>query len=111
MDVFIYLQQQVLLGSIVTHYTDQSMLIELLAVHNQHRRKGIGSLLLRHSIDAAVNMGLNQACVHVQAKNSNAISFYKKHLFQKTATIPRYYAGIDSAVMMVKSLINNTTSD
>lgn len=102
-EVIIAVKASELLGFIITQYDSQA-LIELLAVNNKNRRQGIASALLEKSFDSALKKGLQQTRVIVQAKNAKAINLYEKHKFQKLSTISRYYGGIETALVMLKTL-------
>jgi len=59
--------------------------LEMLFVHNSHRGKGIGKILLQFAIN---ELGIKQ--VDVNEQNTQAVEFYKKHNF-----IEKYYSAMD----------------
>ncbi|MBN2053202.1 GNAT family N-acetyltransferase [Candidatus Woesearchaeota archaeon] len=53
--------------------------IVLIATHEKHRGKGIGSILIKESDDWFIKQGCNQAVVGTQTINIPAINFYQKN--------------------------------
>jgi len=63
-----------------------------LAVHPQHRRKGIGRTLLEYSLHRADQRDAEKAFLEVRRSNSPAIELYKKLGFRIIGVRPRYYS-------------------
>ena len=63
-----------------------------LAVHPQHRRKGIGRRLLEYSLHRAEQRDAEKAFLEVRRSNSPAIELYKKLGFRIIGVRPRYYS-------------------
>ena len=66
------------------------------------RNLGIGSVLFKAIIDYSKNNGINKLTLEVNEKNLSAIHLYEKFGFSKIAERPKYYNGIDTAVIMQK---------
>lgn len=73
-----------------------------------HRRRGIGTLLLKSALDFIQNQPLNcqRISLHVQAGNDDALEFYGKHGFIELQRIPNYYRRYtpSEAILMVRNL-------
>lgn len=72
-----------------------------LAVHPQHRNKGIGSLLLGYGVDYCRKKGVEVVTLEVRRSNYKAISLYRNFHFQAQGIRRRYYtdSGEDAVVM------------
>jgi len=72
-----------------------------VAVHPRYRRRGIGSALLRRSLDFFNDRGIEKVWLEVRATNTAAREFYKAHGFAYHYTRNRYYSdtGEDALVM------------
>jgi ribosomal-protein-alanine N-acetyltransferase len=67
-----------------------------LAVHPEHRKKGIGSRLLQRTLKS---LRSRKVWVEVRRSNQGAQIFYLKMGFQMTATVPNYYGNEDALIM------------
>lgn len=72
-----------------------------VAVHPDHRRKGLGEILVFRLIEAAEEAGLEKFTLEVRAGNRDAIALYKKLGFQEDGCRKGYYGdnGEDALVM------------
>lgn len=61
------------------------------ATHPSCRRKGLGSKLMEEICNFSTNHGISRIDLEVRASNSVAISFYKKHSFEKVGVRKNYY--------------------
>lgn len=68
----------------------------------QHRRSGLGSLLMDTAESRLVALGCNAIVLEVAVDNAPAIAFYKRLGYFVLKTIPRYYQGRLDALMMAK---------
>ena len=62
-----------------------------LAVHPQHRRRGLARRLLIDSMDHARQLGAQVAWLEVRPSNAPALSLYHSLGFKKMGRRPRYY--------------------
>ena len=77
------------------------MYIDVLWVHESHRKKGIGTKLLRAAESEAVRRGCHH--VHVDTMSWQAPEFYKKHGYEVIGILPDIPAG-NRKYMLMKSL-------
>jgi ribosomal-protein-alanine N-acetyltransferase len=70
--------------------------ITSIAVHPQHRRKGIGKKLLEKAIDA---YHLKKLWAEVRKSNEGAQTFYLRIGFQIIAVVPNYYGNEDALIV------------
>jgi ribosomal-protein-alanine N-acetyltransferase len=72
-----------------------------LAVHPDHRRKGIGRELLSQCLRHFSNKGIKSAILEVRVRNKNAISLYETTGFRSIGLRRKYYSdtGEDALVM------------
>ena len=78
--------------------------ISNLAVEQDHRRQGLGTILLKSAIHWALEQNLRQLMIEVQTKNYPAISFAQKHGFQFCGYNERYYPNGDIALFFSRSI-------
>jgi len=67
-----------------------------IAVHPQHRRKGIGRELLQRAMDAAPEKKIS---AEVRKTNQGAQAFYLRMGFQITGVVPNYYGNEDALMV------------
>ena len=65
-----------------------SYYIHALSVFPEFTRRGIGSVLLRLARELAIKNNYNELSLYVFAKNSGAVSLYKKHGYRETGRRP-----------------------
>jgi ribosomal protein S18 acetylase RimI-like enzyme len=72
----------------------QQRLCELdsMAVHPSHRRRGLGTALLRELIAWASHNGARHFSLEVRASNDGAIALYQRFGLRPEGRRPRYYA-------------------
>ena len=75
-----------------------------VAVHPDHRRCGIGRLLLQDILSEACQNGAYSASLEVRVSNQPAITLYQTLGFQQVAIRRRYYENGEDAFLMVRSL-------
>ncbi len=79
---YLTLTARLLHGSFTPDIGDDEYYLSALTVDESHRRKGIGSLLLRHSIETAKSRNCKSVVLEVEGDNEPAISLYKKFGFR-----------------------------
>ncbi len=67
-----------------------------IAVHPLHRRKGIGTRLLRRAMDAP---HLQKVWAEVRRSNLGAQAFYANLEFQVVGLVPNYYGNEDALIV------------
>ena len=86
-------------GYVIFSYDHDKAAIVSIAVDEKHRRKGIGSMLLKAALQKLPRT-VNGVELQVSLKNEEAISFYYSHAFKKVSSLKKYYPdGSDAMVM------------
>ncbi|MGE0402262.1 MAG: ribosomal protein S18-alanine N-acetyltransferase [Kofleriaceae bacterium] len=76
-----------------------------IAVHPDHRRRGLGGQLLAHAIEAARAIGATLATLEVRKSNAPAIALYERCGFCTVHVRARYYQDNDEdALVMTRAL-------
>ncbi len=79
---YLTLTARLLHGSFTPDIEDDEYYISALTVDESHRRKGIGSLLLRSTIETARIKNCKSVVLEVEGDNEPAIGLYKKFGFR-----------------------------
>ena len=78
--------------------------ISTIAVHPDHRRRGLGELLLLHILDQAGEGSSEFVTLEVRVSNRAARELYEKYGFQGVARRKRYYTdNAEDALLMTLS--------
>lgn len=77
------------------------MYVDILWVHENHRKKGIGSMLLKEAESEAVKRGCHH--VHLDTMSWQAPEFYKKHGYEVVGILPDIPSG-NRKYLLVKTL-------
>lgn len=89
--------------------TFSSCTINLIAVKEAYRKKGVGNRLvgqLLKDCSAQKDDVVEFVTLEVRPTNTNALGFYKKHKFQQVTVKKAYYDDGEDAIYMVRSLVN-----
>ena len=94
-------QREKILGYLCFWLVEQEAHILNLAVHPQHRNRGIGTLLLGYGVGYCRRGGVQVITLEVRRSNYKAISLYRGFHFQPLGIRRRYYtdSGEDAVVM------------
>jgi len=76
----------------------------LLAVRPTHRRRGIGRRMFEWLLKSALTAGIESVHLELRERNEAARRFYRALGFSETIVVPRYYAGAEAAVRMIRML-------
>ncbi len=98
---YLYEENNDILGFIsIDLLGNRSEIIDFI-VHINHRKKGIGSLLLDKAIEISKDNYCKSISLEVKSTNKNAVNFYLKHDFKIVSTRKRYYENnsIDAHLM------------
>ena len=90
-DTYIAKANNNILGFIMYQSTLQDIEILNICVDIEHRKKGIGKLLIKHIIDVALPKKDTNIFLEVNVNNINAIELYKKVGFKIISTRKGYY--------------------
>jgi ribosomal-protein-alanine N-acetyltransferase len=102
---FLVYGEEEILGYLV--YTPEGHIISI-AVHPRHRRRGIGTQLVREVFRNSTGEFI---WVEVRETNTGAQAFYEKLAFLKKGVIPRYYWTEDAYIMVRWSLKKERPSE
>jgi len=102
---FLVYREEEILGYLV--YTPEGHIISL-AVHPRHRRRGIGTQLVREVFRNSTGEFI---WVEVRETNTGAQAFYEELAFLKKGVIPRYYWTEDAYIMVRWSLKKERPSE
>ena len=75
---------------ILRHVADEAEVLNL-AVHSDHRRRGVGRALLEHALDWAEGRGVGCCYLEVRASAMGAQAFYRTLGFQPVGRRSAYY--------------------
>ncbi len=99
---FVAKENAKLLGFIAMVHCLDECEIELVAVDNECRRKGIATMLLNHSESVLKQMGIKKIMLEVRRSNEEAQGFYESHNFKYVGCRKNYYGGVEDALLMTK---------
>lgn len=88
---------------IMTYYEDQANL-DLLAVKRSSRRMRIGTKIVKWLEKVALTAGAFNLFVQLRSRNTGAMEFYQSLGFLVLEEQKGYYMGIETGVIMVKTL-------
>ncbi|MDE7209045.1 MAG: ribosomal protein S18-alanine N-acetyltransferase, partial [Clostridia bacterium] len=93
-------------GEVICYYSFYDICgegnINNLAVKEDHRGKGVGSLLIEDMLNVAKEKNLMALTLEVNEKNCAAISLYNKFGFKTEGKRIKFYGGKDDALIMWK---------
>ena len=76
----------------------------MLSVAKQHRRYGIGGILLAQFLKEATLQNIKQVELEVRIDNKQAIKFYQKHSFDIINIITDFYQNGENAYLMRRAV-------
>lgn len=85
-------------------------MVNNLAVDAALRRRGVGRLLLRHSIEHGAAEGCRVAFLDVRASNEAALRLYASHGFQVTGRRRKYYSDTGEDALVMRAILDNLAS-
>ena len=88
---------------IMTYYESRANL-DLLAVKEKFRRRRIGTRIVQWLQEVALTAGAFNVYVQVRSRNTGAVKFYENLDFIVVDEMQGYYKGVETAVIMAKSL-------
>lgn len=78
--------------------------ILMLAVSENQRKKGMGSVLLNHFLKEILIQNIKHVELEVRTNNKQAIKFYRNHGFNIVDTISKFYQNGEDAYIMRRVL-------
>ncbi|MGE3319480.1 MAG: GNAT family N-acetyltransferase [Candidatus Berkiella sp.] len=94
--IFAKNNSQVVGGALVWEHSD-ALYIDVLWLHKNYRKKGIGTKIISMIDTVAIDKGISK--IFVDTYEFQAQEFYQKHGFNGIGTIPGYLLGCDRVFM------------
>ena len=91
----------------IMHFGDEAAHLNLLAVTPEHRRQGLGSLLMEWLSKTALEAGVFRINLELRTQNEAARNFYARLGFDQLGVVPGYYQGREAALRMSRQLAKN----
>jgi ribosomal protein S18 acetylase RimI-like enzyme len=88
----------------IMHFGDDSAHLNLLAVHPEHRRQGLGSQLMDWLTRTAIEAGVFRINLELRTQNEGAKVFYARLGFDQLGIVQGYYQGREAALRMSRRL-------
>ena len=89
------------IGYVCTWFIHDEGQIANMAVLPEHRRRGLGKILVHHVLQEARKQGVLSLSLEVRRSNHAALELYKSFGFQKFTVRVRYYENGEDALLMV----------
>ena len=103
-NVIVTLEGKEVIGFAVMRYLDSEARLNLFGVHPDHRRKGVGTRMLKWLEKTALINGSSVIYLEARSRNQTARTFYKGLGYREIQRIPGYYEGRESAIRMAHDL-------
>lgn len=97
-------QAGLLLGFVIAQHGGRQGHIITLDIREAHRRRGIGSVLLRDAEQRLAEAGVREVELETALDDAPAVAFWKKHGYCTCGVLKRYYLGKRDAYQMIKNL-------
>ena len=103
-NVVVTLEGNDVIGFALMKYLDGEAHLNLFGVHPNHRRKGVGTRMIKWLEETALINGNGVVYLETRLKNRGARKFYKSLGYKVIQRIPGYYEGRETAVRMAHNL-------
>jgi ribosomal-protein-alanine N-acetyltransferase len=103
-NVAVVREQDEVIGFGIMQYGDHTAHLALLAVHPNHRKRGLAGRLLGWLEKCADTAGIERIGVEARCDNPAAIAFYQKQGYVQLAKVAGYYRGVIDALTFEKNL-------
>lgn len=89
-DLFLVFEKREILGFLIgCHWeTEKKAILMRLAVHPEHRRKGIGTMLMESALEALAKMGILDVETNVEIGHPEVMRLCEKAGFRVTKVVP-----------------------
>ncbi len=105
-------EQAPMLAFAIAYFGDEQAHLNLLAVHPEQQRHGIGKRLVTWVTESALVAGIRTVNLELRLRNATGRSFYRALGFKDTALVPNYYRGVETAVRMSRDItLRSPTSE
>lgn len=75
-----------------------------VAVREDHRGKGVGTLMMKYAHEAMRDKGATESYLEVRVSNSEAVSLYQRLGYKATGRLEAYYRDGEAALVMATPL-------
>jgi ribosomal-protein-alanine N-acetyltransferase len=93
-----------IVGFAIMKYLEIEARLNLFGVSQSHRRKGVGTRMVKWLEETALVNGNGIVYLETRLKNQGARDFYKSLGYKVIQRIPGYYRGTETAVRMAHDL-------
>lgn len=87
---------------------EQNVYLGWFGVHPDHRRQGLGQLLIQHAEAEAAKLGFRSILVETSLQPAGTITFYQRVGFVAVAAVPDYWEDGSELILMRKSIAGAT---
>lgn len=109
-NVILSLEGNQVIGFAVMKYLDDEATLNLFGVHPKHRRKGVGTRMLKWLEQTALISGNGIVYLETRLTNTEGRKFYTSMGYKVIQRIPGYYKGRETALRMVHDLWSDVVS-
>ena len=109
-NVILSLEGNHVIGFAVMTYLDDEATLNLFGVHPKHRRKGVGTRMLKWLEQTAIISGNGVVYLETRLTNTEGRKFYTSMGYKVIQRIPGYYKGRETALRMVHDLWSDVVS-
>ena len=109
-NVIVTVEGNEIIGFAVMKYLYGEARLNLFAVHTKHRRKGVGSRMIKWLEETALINGNSVVYLETRLRNQVAREFYKSLGYKVIQRIPGYYQERETAVRMAHDLWSGVPS-
>lgn len=101
-DVFLVFEKTEILGFLIGCYweTEKKAILMRLAVHPEHRRKGIGTMLVASALERLAKMGVLEVETNVEVVQPGVMTLCQKAGFMVTTVVPANHEENDEVYVM-----------
>lgn len=82
--------------------------ISSIAVHPDHRRRGLASKLL---LEAEAGLSTERIRLTLRRSNTGALGLYRKHGYVEAEVWPKYYRDGEDGLVMERKIVNQSRRD
>ena len=103
-NVIVTRERKHVIGFAIMRYLEAESHLDLFGVVPHHRRKGVGTGMIKWLEKTALCNGSGVVYLETRLSNNEARAFYKSLGYEVIQQIPGYYKGIESAVRLAHDL-------
>ena len=103
-NVLVGVERDEVIAFAVMQYSDAEARLDLFGVHPSHRRKGVGTRMVKWLEETALVNGNGVVYLETRLRNHDAREFYKSLGYRVVQRVPGYYKGRETAIQMAHDL-------